>query len=1479
MPLNVQPQGPSSQGTATPQGGPAGCCDADLQHAALQSRNEALCAVAQMVRAVGWQLDVPLRQFRWSPEAVQLFGWPTDSHPLDEALHQFAPEARTLVRAGLLDCARDGTPLDLQFQALLPDGRVFPVRFTGHATRDGLGHIAQVHGALQDIRESEERFHLVARATADAIWDWNLLSDAMWWNEGMEKLFGIPPQSLPLDSSSWTTRVHPEDAPHVLQSLRDTIDGTAEHWGAQYRFRRQDDTYAWVEDRGFVLRDSSGRGYRMVGGMTDISTHKLVELQTLEEARAHARLLQVQQLITDLQQPLDLVLRDAASAACDITGATGAVVALHDGDALVVHASAGTEPLPAAGTRGPLGMPALWQRLEQAGAAGDESTGEPLEDLEPTPPHRHRVTMPLRAGAQPTGLLQVLAPQGKALSQRHLVHLRILAESLGTMVQLRRVDAQLRASEHQYRTLFAEHPQPMWVCDRASLRLLTVNHAMAHHYGYAEPELLGMELRALWPASQQEAATCALDTLRGESHAPGAPSSAPALWHHVRKDGSPIDVEVIVGDTDFDGRPAWQMLASDVTERCRIEEELARVNRAKRMRSACSETLVRATSESDLLHAVCSVAVEIGGYRMGWVGMARNDVHKRIEPVAHAGPDSAYPDHLNLSWSVQEPGGHGPAGVCIRSGRTVIVRDLHSSPAFKSLAGRMAQLGCHAVVCLPLRNAERTFGLLYLYAPEVLHLGAQETQLLEAMAADLAFGIENLRARAQQQRLQATMVKVATAVSAGVGAAFFEHLAQHMAEALGAQVACVGRFLPPVQGQVHRAVTLSHVADGVAQPNAEYMLEGTPSQQLLTQRELVILDGATESYPRAPVLARSRARSYVGQQLTGSDGTPIGLIFVVFREPLERAQFVSNTLQIFSARAAAELQRQMDDQRIRHQASLLDKARDAIIVRDLEHRITFWNQGAERMYGWTREEAIGRSIAALLYQDPQDFLRATEQVLQQGDWSGEILQYDRDGRALETEGRWTLVRNDQGEPESILAINADIGTRKHHEREIQRLAFFDPLTHLPNRVQLLERVGQALVKAQREGLGGALLFIDLDNFKTLNDTLGHDQGDQLLQIVARRLNTCVRSVDTVARLGGDEFVVLVEQLSADAEALIEQAGKVGEKILSVLGSPYTLAGYQYRSTPSIGVAVFNHVPTTVGELLKQADLAMYQAKTAGRNTLRFFNPGMQQAVDERAALEADLRNALSQQEFSLHYQPQIDAHGTILGVEALLRWAHPQRGMVSPACFIPLAEETGLVLPLGRWVLHTACSLLAAWQQVPALAPLTMAVNVSSRQFRDAGFVDDVARVLAVTGAPPGQLKLELTESLLVEDMAATIATMEALRALGVGFSLDDFGTGYSSLAYLKRMPLGQLKIDQSFVRDLLTDPNDAAIVRTIIGLAASLGLGVIAEGVETNEQRDWLAHAGCAVYQGYFFSRPLPVGLLEQLLHDHIAAAGAPRG
>jgi diguanylate cyclase (GGDEF)-like protein len=422
------------------------------------------------------------------------------------------------------------------------------------------------------------------------------------------------------------------------------------------------------------------------------------------------------------------------------------------------------------------------------------------------------------------------------------------------------------------------------------------------------------------------------------------------------------------------------------------------------------------------------------------------------------------------------------------------------------------------------------------------------------------------------------------------------------------------------------------------------------------------------------------------------------------------------------------------------------------------------------------------------------------------------------------------------------------------------MAFYDALTGLPNRRFLMEKLQQATAASRRYLHQNALLFIDLDNFKLINDSLGHAQGDILLQQVGNRIATCMRESDVLARLGGDEFVVLLEHLDTDMTLAAVHAEMVGEKIRAILNQNFRLNSYDYQVTASIGISLLNaEMQTDTEELLQQADTAMFQAKAGGRNTIRFFDPEMSQTVQARARLETEFRAAIAHAQFILYYQPQVDRHGQLVGAEALVRWLHPVRGMVSPAEFIPLAEETGLILPLGTWVLEDACKRLALWASMPKMCDLTIAVNVSARQFRQKSFVDDVLAVLARTGARPSHLKLELTEGLLLENIEETIEKMTLLQLSGVAFSLDDFGTGYSSLSYLKRLPLNQLKIDQSFVRDILIDPNDAAIAKMVITLASTLGLQVIAEGVETREQRDFLATQGCNHYQGYFFGRPVP--------------------
>jgi diguanylate cyclase (GGDEF)-like protein len=413
---------------------------------------------------------------------------------------------------------------------------------------------------------------------------------------------------------------------------------------------------------------------------------------------------------------------------------------------------------------------------------------------------------------------------------------------------------------------------------------------------------------------------------------------------------------------------------------------------------------------------------------------------------------------------------------------------------------------------------------------------------------------------------------------------------------------------------------------------------------------------------------------------------------------------------------------------------------------------------------------------------------------------------------------------------------------------------------LPNRRLLWERLRQALISSIRSGSKHALLFVDLDGFKSLNDTLGHHIGDLLLQETARRIAGCVREVDTVARLGGDEFVIVLEDLSQIAEIAAAQARTVGGKILGAIDQPFLLEGRECHTTSSMGITVFGNQSESTNEVLQQADIAMYQAKASGRNAMFFFAPALQASVNARVALERDLRAAIHENQFSLFYQPQLD-RGLLTGAEALIRWKHPTRGLVTPQDFVPLAEETGLIFSLGNWVLETACLQIAAWAARKAGEHLSIAVNVSSREFRQPKFVDHVLAALERTGANPRNLQIELSESMFGENVEDVITRMNKLKTHGVRFSLEDFGTGYSSMTYLKRLPLDQIKIDRTFVSEILKDPISGAVAQAIISFGKAMGLSVIAEGVETEEQRAFLAKLGCHSFQGYLFSHPLPLG------------------
>ena len=437
------------------------------------------------------------------------------------------------------------------------------------------------------------------------------------------------------------------------------------------------------------------------------------------------------------------------------------------------------------------------------------------------------------------------------------------------------------------------------------------------------------------------------------------------------------------------------------------------------------------------------------------------------------------------------------------------------------------------------------------------------------------------------------------------------------------------------------------------------------------------------------------------------------------------------------------------------------------------------------------------------------------------------------------------------------------------EEAIHQLAFYDPLTNLPNRRLLRDRLQQAVSVSARNHQYGAVLMIDLDNFKSINDTQGHDVGDCLLEEVALRIQSCVRKADTVARLGGDEFVVLLVDLGTDEAHAATQAERLGEKILSTLNQPCMLVNKLHHPSGSMGISLYVGNSVSIDDLFKRADMSMYQAKDHGRNTLRFFSPEIQASLEARMTLESELHVALSRSEFVLYYQMQQTNDGNAIGAEILLRWQHPEQGLLLPDQFIPIAEESGLIVPIGAWVLRRACEQLAVWRNYPKTEKLILSVNVSARQFGELDFVQVVETVLMETGASSDRLKLELTESLVMENVDDTIRKMNALNQLGIQFSMDDFGTGYSSLGNLTQLPIQQLKIDRSFVQNIATSRNDAVIAQTIIGMATNLELAVIAEGVETQEQRACLEAFGCVAYQGYLFGRPMPLEEYEALANE----------
>lgn len=976
----------------------------------------------------------------------------------------------------------------------------------------------------------------------------------------------------------------------------------------------------------------------------------------------------------------------------------------------------------------------------------------------------------------------------------------------------------LQRSEASRNKLFESSPDAVVIIDLNGV--IDCNPAALQLFGvYEREDLLGMHPSQLSPPTQKngEESCVAADLKIKQAMQEGHVAFE---WQHQRLDNAQIfTADVRLNRVDLDGQALIQGIVRDITERKQAQDY-------EKFRSEILEMLAGTESLTNTLLFIVLGVEQLHPEMLCSILMLNKEkkhFHKSVAP--------SLPDFYNEALErIEIAIGVGSCGTAAFTGERVIVDDIATHPywvPYKDLAALANLAACWSQ---PIRSSSNeVLGTFAIYHRQVNKPSAQDFNMIEQCARLASIAIEkNLAAEklSESEEHYRLLTEDATDVvwKMDIGNRF--------------------TYISPADERM-RGFTSDEVV-------------GQHVFTLLTEDGIATLRKKTiERIEKERNGIKTGAMSFDLQQHC-KDGR---LIWTeVLSNPIRDSQgnicgYQGITRDITHRRRADEALRI---------AAIAFESQEGMYITNTDWEFLRVNKAFSEITGYSAQETIGQKPEMLRsgIHDNFFYIEMSGRLETHGAWQGEIWDKRKNGEVFPALLTITVVKDDAGQISHYVGTFTDISSRKTAEEKIKSLAFYDPLTFLPNRRLLMDRLEQALAGGARHQRKGALLFIDLDNFKKLNDTLGHDKGDILLQQVAKRLVTCTRDIDTVARFGGDEFVVMLEDLNEEPVEAAMQAEVVGEKILSALNQGYQLAGIEHRSTPSIGITLFGEYPETVEEPLKRADLAMYQAKSAGRNTLRFFDPKMQAVVAAHVALEEALREAIVGDQFLIHYQVQVTAEGLFTGAEALVRWRHPSRGMISPAEFIPLAEETGLILPLGRWVLETSCEQLAVWANDPALAHLTLAVNVSPRQFHQDDFVEQVLNVIERTGVNPKRLKLELTEGMLVSNVEDVIIKILAIKEHGVDFSLDDFGTGFSSLAYLKRLPLDQLKIDQSFVRDILVDPNDAAIAKMVIVLAESLGLSVIAEGVETEAHRDFLASQGCLAYQGYFFSRPL--ALLE---------------
>lgn len=962
-----------------------------------------------------------------------------------------------------------------------------------------------------------------------------------------------------------------------------------------------------------------------------------------------------------------------------------------------------------------------------------------------------------------------------------------------------------------------------------SKRWLRCNDRLCEILGYSRAEMTRMS----W-SEMTHPDDLAADVEQFEKLISGESDGYVIEKRFVRKDGTTVftslDVKCV---RQPDGTPDYLVATvQDITERKQAEAKIARLTQMYSALSECNQAIVRCTSEQQLFPLICRFAVQFGGMKMAWIGLLDPQT-RAIREAASYGEGTEFLRDVQVSADADSDFGRGATGQAIRELKPFWIQDYLNDPITAPWHECAKRAGWRASASLPLTCNDVAVGAFMLMAGEVGAFDEAIRNLLVEMAQDISFALGSFAKEAQRRQIEATLRESERRFRDLYEKAPLAYqsldVAGNILEVNDAWLALLGRKRDEVIGR--------YIGDFLSEASLEVL-----NDQFPRLRRQGRIDGPLFHFVHRDGSLRQLMVN--GRVARDQDGNFLRT-HCILTDLTERLQ---------------------SEEQLRLAATVFEQSTEGIIITDAERKILMVNRAFSKITGYSAAEVLGRKPSMLSSGHHEEhFYRALwAAVGSTGHWSGEMWNRSKDGDIYPELVSISQVIGDDGKVSHYVGIFSDISEHKANEAHIQHLAHFDALTGLPNRSLLADRVGQALSSVERNGEPLALIFLDLDRFKNVNDSLGHRIGDELLIQVAQRLQSGLRDEDTVSRLGGDEFILVLPGTSADG------AAHVAGKLLTVLSRPYRIEQHELIITPSLGIAMYPTDGESYEALSMCADAAMYRAKQSGRQTFRFFTREMQERSERTLQLENALRHALELDQLRLHYQPQIalDPPG-VIGVEALLRWQHPELGNVAPADFIPVAEDSGLILPIGEWVLRTAARQMKSWID-SGMAPLVMAVNLSAVQFRQSMLPELVSQILGEIGLPPHCLELELTEGVAMEDPPAAIAVMDDLHARGIRLAIDDFGTGYSSLSYLKRFKVSKLKVDQSFVRDIARDPESEAIVEAIIGLSRTLGLQTIAEGVETAEQLDFLRAKGCHEVQGYYFAKPLPAADFEVFVRDY---------